>query len=280
MKVTDLYIYPIKSCQAIRLSQAEVTKKGFFGDREFMLVDREGNFLTQRQYPLLASIQVQLEKETLSLATANNQLPPLTFSPSLQGQEMKVKIWGDRTVAIDQGDEVAHWFNQALQLAGNSQCRLVRQSARYLRSVDPQYSPHPNQPVSFADGYPFLLTATASLAELNRRLRARYPEQEPQVPMNRFRPNIVVETALPFIEGTWKTIKLGLVDFSLVKPCSRCIITTTNQISGQRNQLKEPLATLSTFRQVKNQGIMFGENMIAQSLGIIKVGDRVEIVDY
>lgn len=284
--VTDLFVYPIKSCQGIKLSQAQVTTQGLLEDhkvalrdRTFMLVDSQGNFLTQREYPLLATIQVKFDDE-FSVITLHNSLSSVTFSPTLNGKEIKVKIWGDRTTAIDQGDEVAHWFNQVLQLSGNSKCRLVKQSPKYIRPIDAKYSLKPNQPVSFADGYPFLLTATASLEDLNNRLEAKYPNQNQAIPMNRFRPNIVVQTNQPFIESGWEKIKIGEVEFNLVKSCSRCIITTTNQETGERNQLKEPLLMLTSFRQFKNKGVMFGENMIPnpENLGIIKIGDIVEII--
>lgn len=273
--VTDLYIYPIKSCQGIKVSQAEVTSKGFLGDRNFMLVNAQGNFLTQRDYPLLATIEVRFEDNDFTVMTLNHALSSFTFIPTLEGKEMKVKIWGDRTIAIDQGDEVANWFNKVLRLTGEAKCRLVKQSPHHIRPVDPKYISKSNQAVSFADGYPFLLTASASLEDLNNRLKATYPHQNQTIPMNRFRPNIVIKTEQPFLESQWQKIKIGEVEFSLVKPCSRCIITTTNQETGERNQLKEPLLTLSSFRQFKNQGVMFGENMIPENLGIIKVGDWV-----
>lgn len=275
MKVTDLYVYPIKSCQGIRLSQAEVKEKGFLWDREFMLVNQEGIFLTQRDYPLLATIKVNLEGDCLYLSSNHNQLSPLKLTPISEGKELKVQVWRSNTKAIDQGEEVAEWFNEVLQLSGTSKCRLVKQSSRYPRKIDSKYSFRNNQAVSFADGYPFLLTATASLDDLNRRLQEKYPDQNQQVPMNRFRPNIVIETNEPFMEGQWKSIKIGEVKFRLVKPCSRCVVTTTDQNIGKVNELKEPLATLSSFRRFRNQGVMFGENMIPESLGMIKVGDEV-----
>jgi uncharacterized protein YcbX len=281
MEVKQLYIYPIKSCQGISLDQGVVTPKGFLGDRQFMLVDAQGNFLTQRQYPLLATIQVKISDDSLILnctnslrGKANNSF---RFQPTLEGKQLKVKIWSDRTMGIDQGNDVANWFQNALQLPLNAKCRLVRQSDQYPRAIDAKYRTKSDQKVSFADGYPFLLTNTASLSELNRRLQEKYPEQNQQVPMNRFRPNIVMETNEPFIEGTWETLKIGKVIFRIVKPCSRCIVTTTNQTNGERNRLNEPLATLSDFRQVKNQGILFGENMLPETLDTIKIGDLVEI---
>ena len=276
MIVCDLYIYPIKSCQGIRQEKAEVTPKGFAGDREFMLVDHRGKFLSQRQYPRLATIQVKIVENGFLLST-NNYSEKLQFKPTYTGPETAVEIWRDRTIGIDQGDEVAQWFQSALELPSDFPCRLVRQSSHHLRPIDKNYTEGEKLPVSFADGYPFLLTATASLELLNQRLREENDSQSKAIPMNRFRPNIVIQTDRPFIEGQWRSIQIGEVEFSLVKPCSRCIVTTTDQLTGRRKDGKEPLKTLSTFRQFAG-GIMFGENMIPNRMGVVPVQARVKIL--
>lgn len=273
MIVSELNIYPIKSCRGIPLERAEVTPKGFVWDREFMLIDSKGKFMTQRQYPLLATVQIQILEDTFLLSSSTS----LTFKPTFTGREIAVEIWRDRTVAIDQGDEVAQWFQDVLGI--KNKCRLVRQSPTQIRAINTKYATQEKEPVSFADGYPFLLTNTASLDELNRRIKDTYPNQSQEVIMNRFRPNIVINSDRPFIEGDWKLIQLEKVKFALVKPCSRCIITTTNQLTGERNPLGEPLKTLSTFRRFGNGGIMFGENMIPKTTGVVTVGDRVEIIE-
>lgn len=279
MIVSELCIYPLKSCQGIKLQQAEVTPKGFAGDREFMLVTQKGKFLTQRQFPQLARVQVQVSDRLISLSTASREIQPLTFQPILTGAELEVEIWGDRTIAIDQGDEVAEWFQTFLQLDSQKKCRLVQQSPQYPRPLERKYTTSIEDTVSFADGYPYLLTATASLDELNRRIREIELQNFRPIPMDRFRPNIVVETDRSFVEGNWKTIQIGLVRFMLIKPCSRCIITTTDQQTGRTNPTREPLRTLGTFRQFGERGVLFGENMIPQNLGTIQVGDRVEVLE-
>ncbi len=279
MIVSQLWIYPIKSCQGIELQQAQVTPKGFLWDREFMLVNAKGKFLTQRQYPYLAKVRVQIADEQLSLSVRDNSVEPLTFTSTLTGKEIAVEIWQDFIKAIDQGDEVAEWFHTVLALDSHQQCRLVRQSPQYLRLIKQSFALKDEKPVSFADGYPFLLTATASLTELNRRIAEIYQKEAQTVPMNRFRPNIVVETEEPFIEGNWRAIAIGTVKFTVVKPCSRCIITTTDQQTGERNQWREPLRTLGTFRQFGDRGVMFGENMTPQNTGIVRVGDPLKILE-
>jgi len=272
MKVTEVWIYPIKSCRGISLPEATVTPKGFAGDRELMWVDETGKFITQRQYPDLARVRVQLEGEAIALTLDPETAEPLRFESTLSGTELAVQVWRSRTIAIDQGDEAAAWLQAALGLTENF--RLVRQSPQYRRAVNPEYALEEDDSVSFADGYPFLLTNTASLADLNSRI----DNESQSVPMNRFRPNIVIESDRPFAEDGWRSLQIGEVVFELVKSCDRCIVTTTDQQTGARNPLREPLKTLSTFRQFGRQGILFGENMIPRNAGIVRVGDDVRVL--
>jgi hypothetical protein len=279
MIVSELYIYPIKSCQGIKLDRAEVLEKGFVWDREMMVVTARGKFLTQRQYPQLAKVRVAISEAEITLTLEDNSISALTFTPTTTGNEIEVEIWNDNTIAIDQGDEVARWFNEVLELSRDKQCRLVRQSPQHLRTI-PNYATQSNKSVNFADGYPYLLAATASLAELNQRIVEMHQQPSQAIPMNRFRPNIVIETEEPFIEDTWRKIQIGEVIFNSIKPCSRCIIATIDQQSGSKNELREPLRTLGTFRQFGEQGVLFGEEMIPRNTGTVKVGDRLEVLEF
>jgi uncharacterized protein len=278
MIVSQLYIYPLKSCQGIELKQAEVRATGLLWDREMMLVNQSGKFITQRQYPHLAKVRVEIIEQDITLSLEDQSIPPITFTPTLIGAEIAVEIWADHIIGIDQGDRVAQWFHRVLNFALAKQCRLVRQSPRFLRSLNQKYVSDPQKPVSFADNYPVMITATASLEELNHRIVEIHQQEKQAIPMNRFRPNIVIETTEPFIEDSWSLIQIGTVKFIVVKPCSRCIITTIDQQRGEKNQFKEPLNTLGTFRQFSEQGVLFGENMIPQNTGIITVGDRLEVL--
>ena len=271
--VAEICIYPLKSCRGISLTQAQVTPKGFEWDREFMFVDENGQFLSQRKYPELARIKVEIVDNSLSLTTEDSDLERIQLQPSLEGQEIPVTVWRSHVTAIDQGDEVADWLQQFLNQTRNF--RLVRQSPQYPRGVNPEYAIARDSSVSFADGYPFLLTATASLAELNNRIKEHYQSEDQQVEMSRFRPNIVIETEEAFLEGKYQTMQIGEVAFASVKPCDRCIITTTDQVTGKRNEQQEPLRTLGTFRKFPGQGILFGENLIPHNTGTIKVGDTI-----
>ncbi|MBR8831145.1 MAG: putative protein YcbX [Chroococcopsis gigantea SAG 12.99] len=268
MQVKSLHIYPLKSCRGISLSESEVTEKGFKNDREYMIVDDKGQFLTQRQYPKLVTLGVEIRGDNLCLSTAVSQ--QLELQPTLTGKLIPVRIWRDVTTAIDQGNEVARWLENFLGFP----CRLVKQSPHHIRPTDPKYAIDDRTPVSFADGYPYLITNTASLEELNRRIN----DDRDKAPMDRFRANIVIETREAFIETRWREITIADVKFALVKPCTRCIITTTDQDTGERNPHQEPLKTLQTFRKGP-EGIMFGENMIPRRTGIVKVGDEVKVIN-
>ena len=276
MLITKIFIYPIKSCQGISLEEAEVTSKGLFLDREFMIVNNSGKFITQREFPKLATIQIKItEHNNLILSKNQSDIESFTLIPNIEGKKIAVEIWRDQTIAIDQGDEVANWLKSALKIDDN--IRLVKQSSQYIRAIDHQYSSNKNAPVSFADGYPLLLTNTASLNEINNKIKEQYQNNNNIALMEQFRPNVVVETQQPFAEDNWQYIDIGNLKFYAPKPCTRCIITITNQSTGLRNSLQEPLKTLSKFRNFKNKGILFGINLIPQTLGKIKVGDELKI---
>lgn len=275
MQIKEMFIYPIKSCRGIPLERASVTLKGFDRDRELTLTDPTGKFITQRQYPQLSMLLVRFEGEAMVLTIDGKNIKPFSFNPTLEGRETPLEIWRTKTRAIDQGDEVAKWLQSALQLEGNF--RLLRQSPQYPRLVNSQYALRGNETVSFADGYPFLITNTASLNDLNQRLQQKYGNDSQTIPMNRFRPNIVLETREAFAEDNWDALQIGEIIFDLVKPCDRCIITTTDQSNGRRNKQQEPLKILSTFRKFSQAGILFGENAIPRSTGEIQTCAPVKI---
>ena len=279
MIVSQLCVYPLKSCQGINLPQAEVRSKGFLGDREMMLVSGSGKFITQRQFPQLAKVQVKIVEQKVILQLEDNSFSSFTFTPTLDRTAIEVEIWGDRLLAIDQGNEVAQWFHRLLNLDSTKVCRLVKQSPKHIRLVAKKYPSEDDNLISFADNYPIMLAATASLTELNQRIVEIHQQQKQAIPIDRFRPNIVVETTEPFIEDRWSLIQIGDIQFKVAKPCSRCIVTTIDQKLGAKNQLKEPLNTLGTFRQLSEQGVMFGVNMIPRNEGIITTGDRLQVIE-
>jgi len=260
--VTGLFVYPIKSCAGTPLDVAELGDRGIQHDREFMLVDPDNHFLTQRQLPRMALIHPNRTADALELTAPG--MRALRLTPRLAGEQRQLTVWRDQVGAIDQGPEVAQWLSTYL----DKPCRLVRHADDAVRRVDAEFARQPTDQVSFADGFPLLLISEESLAELNTRL----PEA---LPMNRFRPNVVVRGArTAYAEDTWQEISVGGVCFSLVKACARCAITTTDQATAERGI--EPLATLATYRRVA-RGVLFGQNLIHHRRGTIRVGDTVRI---
>lgn len=225
-----------------------------------MVVDPAGRFLTQREYPRLAVLRPAIEGDTLMLSVPGGQCAtvPLVLPPGTA--RMSVQVWEHSGPAGDAGDEVAELISEHL----DTQARLVGLVPDHDRSTDPRYAP--GGQVGFADGFPLLIIGEASLAALNDRLVK-------PLPMNRFRPNIVVADIPAFAEDRWQRITIGDVSVSVVKPCVRCTITTVDQATGVRTGA-EPLRALGTFRRGE-RGVLFGQNAVTLSSGSISVGDPV-----
>ncbi len=264
MQVSSLHIYPIKSCGGTTLRDVRVGKYGLEGDRAFMVVNPEGRFLTQREISRMALIAPELSQNYLVLAAPG--MEPLDVPIVEDDVRTTVQIWHHTVDAVDQGDSAAEWLSRFL----DQPVRLVGTSPDFKRPLNPDYAPRPTDETAFADGYPVLLISRASLDDLNMHLTGR--GQEP-LPMNRFRPNIVVEDTDAFAEDTWEHIRIGGVEFDVVKPCPRCPIPSINQDTGISDG-KEPLATLATFR-THELGVIFGQNLVHAGTGVLHVGDEV-----
>ena len=261
--VSALYIYPIKSARGIRVPRAEVEARGLAGDRRWMLMDETGRFLSQRTHPRLACVDVRLTSEGLGVE-APGQRPLRIAEPGASGERLRVQIWKD-TLEVRTGPPEAHaWFSRLL----GADVRLVYQPADVRRPADPRYAAEGDH-VSLADGYPLLLTTRASLRDLNARLAQ-------PVPMDRFRPNVVVDGTDAFAEDGWHVVQIGPVRFRVAKPCKRCVVITVDQATGAR-QGKEPLRTLARYR-TRDGGALFGQNLIPDVRGAIREGDGVEVV--
>jgi uncharacterized protein YcbX len=228
-----------------------------------MIIDAAGCFLTQRELPLLALVSPTLFGDLLEIAAPG--MESLTVANAVEGERTEVTIWDDRCAAIDQGAHAAEWLSTFLEVP----CRLVRIADDETRRVDPTYA-SPNDQVGFADGFSFLLTSNASLDDLNRRLPS-------PLPMNRFRPNIVIDGTTAFEEDGWKRIRINGIEFAVVKPCARCVTTTVDQETAERS--REPLRTLATFRHVAGRGVMFGQNLIHDRTGVIHLGADVDVLE-
>ncbi|GBQ88074.1 MOSC domain-containing protein [Asaia krungthepensis] len=261
-RIAALYIHPVKSLHRIDVARMDLDPWGPRGDRRWLVITPDGRFMTQRQFPAMALILTRLDGEILTLSAARD--PDLTLSvvpPAPDAPVRAVSVWKDHAIAArDAGDEAADWLSTQL----DTPCRLV-----HMAEPD-RARPTDFGSVSFADGFPLLVTNTASLDDLNTRLG------EP-VPMERFRPNIVIESETPWGEDDWTRLRIGTVELELVKPCSRCIVTTIDQETGVIPVPREPLKTLTGFR-FRPGGVMFGENAVIRRSGSIALGDAVEIL--
>jgi uncharacterized protein YcbX len=266
VQVTGLHIYPVKSCRGIALTQARLTETGFEHDREWLVITPEGRFLTQRERPQLAQIETAISNDQLVLRKPNGA--DLTLPLNMTGPELEVTIWRDKAAAFDAGEQAATWLTEHL----GKPARLVRFDKRRKRPSNMQWTGGVEALTQFADGYPWLLISQGSLDELNRRMAT-------PLPMNRFRPNIVVDGLPAFGEDSVDEFVAGDVRLKVVKPCDRCVVTTTDQLTGERSS-DEPLKALKEFRFDRNmRGVLFGQNMILTGgLGQeLKVGQQFEV---
>ena len=259
IRLSGLNIYPIKSTRGIQLDESAVDEFGLRYDRRWMVVDQAGVFLSQRNHPRLALVVPSIMDGALlvdapGMPTLRTPLHPRNTVAT------SVTVWDDACPATWVGDQAAEWFSDFL----GSACTLVHMADQVVRPADPTFAP-PGVRVSFADGFPFLMISEESLADLNHRLT------DP-LPMNRFRPNLVVAGGEPYAEDGWRRIEIGDVRLQAVKPCARCLVTTTDQATGERG--KEPLRTLATYRKVGGE-VMFGQNMVHENTGRLRIGDLV-----
>lgn len=274
MNITQLIVYPVKSLKGINVTQSELHGHGLAWDRRWMLVDAQQRFVTQRQLPQLATIAVELTDQALVLSHPN--VDPIAIPlEDPQGNLRLVKVWNDHCKALPESEDVSHWLMAALgeQAQGIS---LVRFATEFTRSVEEDFLAGGEAHTYFSDGYPFLITTTGSLDALNQALVAN--GQSP-VPMNRFRPNIVVDCDDAWAEDQWATLAgEGGYELTLRKPCQRCKITTVDQHTGTIPAQAEPLKTLLSLNtQPHLKGAHFGQNatLTTGQGGTIRVGDEV-----
>ncbi len=265
MILEGIYTYPIKSTRRLQHQHARVKPWGLEGDRRWMIVDHDAQFLTQREIPRLSLIQAVPQSGGNLLLSAEGNESIIARVPEKQAPQMMVSVWQDTVPAQIASNDINTWLTEFL----NRPVFLVYMQDPTARLADPKYA-KAGSVVSFADGYPLLCTTNASLMDLNQRL----PEP---ISMERFRPNVVVTGDQPFGEDLWKRIRIGEVKFSVVKSCTRCVITTIDQDTAAQG--KEPLRTLSTFRK-RGGNVYFGENLVPENTGMIHMGDPVEILEF
>ncbi|MFC9329831.1 MOSC domain-containing protein [Kitasatospora sp. NPDC057015] len=280
--LTGLHVYPVKSTYRLSPASARVEPWGLAGDRRWMLVDAAGRFVSQREQPALGQLRtLPAEDGTLTLSTpdgARIEVPP----PSAARHDplADVEVWGAGFQAAEADGKTQAWIAENV-----GDFRLVHLDDPRRRPVDPDWS-EPGQSVSMADGFPLLLTTTASLARLNELIAAEHPEDAGEdLPMTRFRPNLVVDGTQAWEEDTWRRIRVGELTFRVVKPCGRCVVTTTDQETGERRG-REPLRTLAKHNRLLKKA-SFGQNLIPERpegvtgdvLGTLRVGDAVTVLE-
>jgi len=269
MHLSEINIYPIKSCKGIILTESRIERRGLEYDRRWMLVDRNDWFVTQREYPKLASIRTAVDTGQLTVESEAGDRLAIPLRPA-KPKRAAVRIWKNRVRAEAYNGEINEWFSDVL----GATLRLVYMPDTTERLAHAPYNVHGDDVVSFADGYPFFLLSEGSLADLNSRLGQ-------PVPMTRFRPNFVVSGTEPFAEDGWRKLKIGKNMFYGVKLCGRCVITTIDQTNGIKTG-PDPLKTLGKYRTMKvgsKMKIAFGQNLIAESEGgVVRVGDKVVVL--
>ena len=264
LRLSEIFVYPIKSVTGISLNEAAVELRGLKLDRRWMLVDAEGKFLSQRTLPELSLISASIENDGLLVTHKTKNFGEL-FIPFEVDEEYsgEAVIWEDKCSAVFVSNSADCWFSKVLGFP----CRLVYMPDSSRRTVDAKYSSG-KEIVGFADAFPFLLIGRSSLDDLNSKLI------DP-VPVNRFRPNLVFTGGEPFVEDCWKEFNIGTVKFYKAKPCARCVVTTIDQATGIKGT--EPLNRLSTYRKFGSK-VLFGQNLTHSGTGIIKINDPLTVI--
>lgn len=264
LRLSAINVYPVKSAAGLSQPAWEVDTFGLQHDRRWMVVDEAGDFLSQRVQPRLALVQPEIQPDALVLRAPGVSAIALPLRPA-NGPEVTVTVWAGDTRGLAVSAEADRWLTTLLGVA----CRLVHMPDNVVRPVDPEYA-FAGERTSFTDGFPFLLLTEASLADLNGRMAM-------PLPMNRFRPNLVVAGAAPFAEDGWRRIRIGPVTFQVAKPCPRCVLTTVDQTTGTPCG-PEPLRTLATFRRNADGQVDFGQNLLHAGTGRLVVGMPVELL--
>jgi uncharacterized protein len=256
--IASLHIYPIKSLPGLRVDHVLLTPRGPQHDRRYMLVDKAGCFITQRHWPQMALFKLQRENnDTLVIQHGTSSLS-LPFIPE-GGSPVNVEVWDDRCEAMVISNEANTFFSDSLGM----QCRLVYMPDSTQRATDTRYAS--GHITSFSDGYPYLITGTASFNDLSDKMGAH-------VDSRRFRPNIILQTERPFEEDEWIKKEIQDNQFALVKPCSRCILINVDPDTGEVG--KEPLRTLSGYRHLGHK-VWFGQNAVwLGGSGVLRVSAK------
>lgn len=263
MKVTQLFRYPVKSLPGIPVDEIHFDDFGPRGDRRWMIVDAaSGRFVTQRLYPQLALVGIAESVGRVSIHLPEGG----TFTLEAGAETRSVTVWKDsvqaRLALGDVSTRLSAWLG--------AEVVLVYMPEDSFRQIDPAYVDERRR-VSFADGYPLLVTSEASLRQVSEWVGR-------PLSMRRFRPGIVIDGTQPFAEDNWSSIRVNGLEIALVKPCSRCVMTTVDPDIGKKDIDGEPLKTLKLHRSSAD-GALFGQNGLHRGLGTVRVGDIVDVVE-
>jgi uncharacterized protein YcbX len=276
IEITRLKIYPVKSLKGIALDQATLTPQGLLNDRRWMVVRSNGKFVTQRDLPRMALVHTSLDDLGVTLELEGHGKTSVPFL-STGGDPVQTKVWGVPCEARDEGEEVSRWLTSALK--SQATLKLVRMAPGFVRPQGKSDQLGENTHTLFADAAPFLVASENSLQALNRELASRGHEQ---VPMNRFRPNIIVSGLEPFVEHKTGGLYAGAWRLKFCHPCERCVVTTINQATAEKDPGWQPFNTLKEINPVpgkKKPAPAFGQNAILETGDgvVISVGDRLEV---
>jgi uncharacterized protein YcbX len=269
--VRSVHVHPVKALRGVARAEAEVEPWGLADDRRWTVVDASGKVVTQRRHPRMALGSA----ESLPGGAVRVSAPgrtPLTIEVPRPSSTIRVEVFDTPVEAVPAGPDADAWFSAFLE----TDVRLVHMDEpAHRRPIDPAYA-LPGETVSFADGYPLLATTSSSLDALNALIAQGDHAAEGPLPMNRFRPNVVLAGTAPWAEDDWTRLAIGEVTFRVAKSCGRCVVTTTDQETAERG--KEPLRTLSRYRKDGSR-LIFGQNLVPEHTGTIRVGDEVKILD-
>lgn len=276
--LSAIHVYPVKSVHGLDLAESAVEPWGLAGDRRWMVVDGEGKVITQREQPRLALVGAEPQPDGGLRLSASGAEPLAVAVPGPGGgvtATATVRIWRDKVEAAPAAEAAHTWFSRYL---GTDAVLVHLGDPARGRPIDPEYA-EPGETVSFADGFPLLVTTTASLAALDDLIAegavASGRERPPALPMNRFRPSVVIDGTDAWDEDGWRRVRIGEVSFRVAKPCGRCVVTTTDQDSAERGA--EPLRTLGRHRRFGNK-LVFGQNLVPEHTGVLRAGDPFTVL--
>jgi uncharacterized protein YcbX len=265
MHLQSLHLHPLKSAAAIDVATFDVTPRGPRGDRRWLVVDANQRCITARQQSEMVLIRALPDGDGLQLAAPG--MPVIAVAaPPAEATRVRVRIWDDEVEALTAGEHANDWLSTYL----GRPVKLVHMDAHCRRPIDAAFS-RPGDEVSFADGFPLLVISQAALDALNAKLPS-------PVTMARFRPNLVIAGSVAHVEDEWRRVRVGSLEFDVVKPCTRCVFTTIDPSTARRDPHGEPLRTLKTYRRTA-AGITFGMNLIPRNSGRLHVGDAIEVLD-